>query len=30
MLAMQQEREAAVHQYQKLEEELQTLRVYYR
>ncbi|XP_015265713.1 PREDICTED: mirror-image polydactyly gene 1 protein [Gekko japonicus] len=29
LLAMQQEREAAVHQYQKLEEELQTLRVYY-
>ncbi|XP_054828202.1 mirror-image polydactyly gene 1 protein [Eublepharis macularius] len=29
LLAMQQEREAAVQQYQKLEEELQTLRVYY-
>ncbi|XP_048341867.1 mirror-image polydactyly gene 1 protein isoform X2 [Sphaerodactylus townsendi] len=29
LLAMQKEREAAVHQYQKLEEELQTLRVYY-
>ncbi|XP_060118079.1 mirror-image polydactyly gene 1 protein [Heteronotia binoei] len=29
LLVMQREREAAVHQYQKLEEELQTLRVYY-
>ncbi|XP_007439455.1 mirror-image polydactyly gene 1 protein [Python bivittatus] len=29
LLAMQQEREAAVHQYKNLEEELQTLRIYY-
>ncbi|XP_063146133.1 mirror-image polydactyly gene 1 protein isoform X2 [Candoia aspera] len=30
LFAMQQEREAAVHQYKNLEEELQTLRIYYR
>ncbi|KAM6464241.1 mirror-image polydactyly gene 1 protein isoform 1-T1 [Liasis olivaceus] len=29
LFAMQQEREAAVHQYKNLEEELQTLRIYY-
>ncbi|XP_060543399.1 mirror-image polydactyly gene 1 protein isoform X2 [Pantherophis guttatus] len=29
MLAMQQEREAAIHQFKSLEEELQTLRIYY-
>ncbi|XP_070611449.1 mirror-image polydactyly gene 1 protein isoform X2 [Erythrolamprus reginae] len=29
LLAMQQEREAAIHQYKSLEEELQTLRIYY-
>ncbi|XP_077781941.1 mirror-image polydactyly gene 1 protein isoform X2 [Podarcis muralis] len=30
LMAMQQEREAAVQQYKELEEELQTLRIYYR
>ncbi|XP_039207740.1 mirror-image polydactyly gene 1 protein isoform X2 [Crotalus tigris] len=29
LLAMQQERETAIHQYKNLEEELQTLRIYY-
>jgi hypothetical protein len=30
LLSMQQARETAVEQYKKLEEEIQTLRVYYR